>query len=197
MSVTAQDVKKLRAMTGAGMMDCKKALTETGGDFDAAVDFLRKKGLSSAAKKAGRETSEGMVYAYIHPGSRVGVLIEVNCETDFVARTDDFQALVRDLAMHVAAAQPRWVAREDVSEAEIEHEKKIYLEQMRESGKPEAVLEKIVTGKMEKFYSENCLLEQGFIKDPDKTVKALLTETIAKLGENMQVARFVRYELGK
>ncbi|MDQ7008293.1 MAG: translation elongation factor Ts [Acidobacteriota bacterium] len=197
MSVTAQDVKKLRSMTGAGMMDCKKALTETGGDFDAAVDFLRKKGLSSAAKKAGRETSEGMVYAYIHPGSRVGVLIEVNCETDFVARTDDFQALVRDLAMHVAAAQPRWVAREDVSEAEIEHEKKIYLEQMKESGKPEAVLEKIVTGKMEKFYSENCLLEQGFIKDPDKTVKDLLTEAIAKLGENMQIARFVRYELGK
>ena len=197
MSVTAKDVKQLREMTGAGMMDCKKALVETGGDFEAAVDFLRKKGLSSAAKKAGRETSDGMVYAYIHPGSRVGVLIEVNCETDFVARTDDFKSLVHDLAMHIAAAQPRWVAREDVPQSEVEHEKSIYLDQMRESGKPEHVLEKIVTGKLEKFFADNCLLEQGFIKDTDSTVKDLLTAKIAKLGENMKVARFARYELGK
>ncbi len=197
MAISAQDVKKLRDMTGAGMMDCKKALTEVEGDFDKAVDFLRKKGLSQAAKKAGRETSDGLVYAYIHPGSRVGVLIEVNCETDFVARTEPFQAFVRDLAMHVAAAMPRWVAREDVNEAEVEHEKRIYLEQMQESGKPEAVLEKIVTGKMEKFYSENCLMEQGFIKDPDTKVADLLQAKIAELGENMKVARFTRYELGK
>lgn len=197
MAITAQDVKKLREMTGAGMMDCKKALTETEGDFEKAVDFLRKKGLSQAAKKAGRDTSEGLVYAYIHPGNTVGVLIEVNCETDFVARTEAFQAFVHDLAMHVAAAQPRWVSSEESSADEIEHEKKIYMDQMRESGKPEAILEKIVEGKIKKFFQESCLLEQPFVKDTDKTIQDLLTAKIAELGENMKIARFARFQLGK
>ena len=197
MAISAQEVKKLRDMTGAGMMDCKKALGETDGDFDKAVDFLRKKGLSQAAKKAGRETSEGMVYSYIHPGNSIGVLIEVNCETDFVARNDKFQAFVHDLAMHVAAANPRWVGREEVPETELEHEKQIFRDQMKESGKPENIIEKIVEGKLGKFYSENCMLEQGFIKDPDTAIQDLLSAKIAEIGENMRIARFCRYELGK
>jgi elongation factor Ts len=197
MTVSAADVKKLRGMTGAGMMDCKKALAETGGDFEKAVDHLRTKGLAKAAKKAGRETSEGIVYSYIHPGDRIGVMIEVNCETDFVARNESFRSFVRDLAMHVAAASPRWVGREDVVESEIEHEKQIYRDQMKESGKPDNIIEKIVEGKMDKFYSEACLLEQGFIKDPDTTVSDLLQAKIAELGENMKIARFARFELGQ
>ncbi len=197
MAITAQEVKKLREMTGAGMMVCNKAPTETGGDYDKAVDFLRKKGLSQAAKKAGRDTSEGLIYAYIHPGSTVGVLIEVNCETDFVARTDPFKAFVHDLAMHVAAANPRWLEREEVPEAELEHERQLFAEQMKDSGKPDNIIDKIVDGKMKKFYGENCLLEQGFVKDPDTTVQELLTAKIAELGENMKIARFTRYALGK
>lgn len=197
MTVSAADVKKLRDMTGAGMMDCKKALAETEGDFEKAVDHLRTKGLAKAAKKAGRETSEGIVYSYIHPGDRIGVMIEVNCETDFVARNESFRSFVRDLAMHVAAASPRWVGREDVVDSEIEHEKQIYRDQMKESGKPDNIIEKIVEGKMDKFYSEACLLEQGFIKDPDTTVSDLLQAKIAELGENMKIARFVRFELGQ
>jgi elongation factor Ts len=197
MAVSASDVKKLRDRTGAGMMDCKKALVETSGDFDAAIDFLRKKGLSRAADKAGRETKEGIVHAYIHPGGRVGVLLEVNCETDFVARTNEFQQLVHDLAMQVAAAAPVWVSPDDADPSVLTKERQIYRDQMTESGKPEQVIEKIVEGKLQKYLSEACLLEQGFIKDPDKKVKDLIQEHVAKLGENMQVARFARFELGE
>jgi elongation factor Ts len=197
MSVSAADVKKLRQMTGAGMMDCKNALSEAGGDFDKAVDFLRTKGLAKAAKKAGRETAEGVVMSYIHPGNRIGVLIEVNCETDFVARNESFRAFVHDLAMHVAASSPRWVAREEVTADDIEHEKQIYRDQMVDSGKPENIIEKIVEGKMDKFYSESCLLEQPFIKDPDRSVSELLQAKIAEIGENMKISRFARYEIGQ
>lgn len=197
MDVSAQDVKKLREMTGVGMMDCKRALAETGGDFDQAIDYLRKKGLSKAADKAGRATREGVVHAYIHPGGRIGVLLEVNCETDFVARTEDFQRLVADIAMQVAAASPRWVRREEVDAAVLDHEREIYRAQMADSGKPANVIEKIVEGKVEKFFAEACLLEQPFIKDNDKTVQQLLHETVAKLGENIQVARFSRFGLGE
>ena len=197
MSVSAADVKKLREMTGAGMMDCKNALADAGGDFDKAVDYLRTKGLAKAAKKAGRETSEGIVYSYIHPGNRIGVLVEVNCETDFVARNESFRAMVHDLAMHIAAANPRWVSREEVTESDIEHEKQIYRDQMVESGKPENIIEKIVEGKMDKFYSESCLMEQGFIKDLDTTVSELLQSKIAEIGENMKVSRFARFEIGQ
>lgn len=197
MSISAKDVKKLRDMTGVGMMDCKKALSETNGDFEAAKDFLRKKGLAKAASKSERATKEGVVHAYIHPGARVGVLLEVNCETDFVARTDDFMGLVNDVALHVAAAAPLYVRRDEVDEKVIAHEKEIYLDQMKESGKPEHVLEKIVEGKINKWYSEVCLMEQPFVKDPDKTIETLMTESIAKLGENMQIARFSRFSLGE
>jgi elongation factor Ts len=197
MSISAQDVKKLREMTGVGMMDCKKALAECEGDFAKAVEHLRKKGLSKAADKAGRETKEGVVHAYIHPGARVGVLLEVNCETDFVAKTDDFQQLVHDVAMHVAAASPRWVRREDVEADTVTKESEIYAEQMRNEGKPEKVIEKIVQGKLEKFYQDHCLLEQPFVKDTDKTVQQLVQETVAKLGENIQVARFSRFSVGE
>ncbi len=197
MDISAQDVKKLREMTGVGMMDCKKALLETSGDFEAAVDYLRKKGLSKAADKAGRETREGLVHAYIHPGGRVGVLLEVNCETDFVARTDDFQRLVSDIAMQIAAASPRWVRREDVDPGVLAHEREIFAAQMAESGKPANVIDKIVEGKLEKFYTEVCLLEQPFIKDNDKSVQQLMHETVARLGENIQVARFSRFALGE
>lgn len=197
MAVTAQDVAKLRAMTGAGMMDCKQALTATGGDFERAVEELRKKGLSKAAKKAGRETKEGIVYAYIHPGDRVGVLIEVNCETDFVARTKEFRQLVHDLAMQVAASAPQFVSREQVTPDVLEKEREIYREQMKDQGKPDHIVEKIVEGKLGKFYQEVCLLEQSYIKDPEKKVGDVIQEAIAKLGENIQVGRFARFELGR
>ncbi|GAB4226762.1 MAG: translation elongation factor Ts [Acidobacteriota bacterium] len=199
MAVTAQDVKKLREMTGAGMMDCKKALLETGGDFDQAVDFLRKKGLAKAAGKAGRATREGGIYSYIHAGNRVGVLLELNCETDFVARTDEFQALAKGLAMHIAAARPRFVRREDVDEATLEREREIYREQMKDSGKPPQVIDKIVEGKLNKFFEEACLLEQVYLIDPEakKKVQEVIHEAVAKLGENIQVARFARFELGE
>lgn len=197
MAITAEMVKNLREKTGAGMMDCKAALTEMGGDVEKAIDFLRKKGLASAAKKASRTASDGVVSSYIHGAGKIGVLIEVNCETDFVARTDDFQSLVKDLAMHVAAANPQFVKREDVPADFLEREKEVYRSQVREMKKPEAVIEKIVEGKMDKFFEGVCLLEQGFIKDPDTKIQALLTEKIAKLGENITVKRFARFELGQ
>jgi len=195
--ITAQMVKELRERTGAGMMDCKSALTETQGDLDAAVDALRKKGLAAAAKKAGRVTAEGAVGSYIHAGGKIGVLVEVNCETDFVARTDQFQELVRDIAMHIAATDPRFVRREEVTADALEHERTIFREQALASGKPEKVVERIVEGKMEKYYSEFVLLEQPFVKDPDKTVAQLIAEKVGKIGENIQVRRFVRFKLGE
>ena len=195
--VTAQMVKELRERTGAGMMDCKSALTETRGDVDAAVDALRKKGLAAAAKKAGRVTAEGAVGSYIHAGGKIGVLVEVNCETDFVARTDQFQELVRDIAMHIAAADPRFVRREEVTPDVLEYERAIFREQALASGKPANIVERIVEGKMEKYYSEFVLLEQPFVKDDDKTVGQLIAEKVGKIGENIQVRRFSRYKLGE
>ena len=194
--ITAEMVKLLREATNAGVLDCKKALTETSGDFDGAVEILRKKGLATAAKKASRDANEGLIGTYVHPGSKVASVIEVNCETDFVARTDEFQQLARDLAMHVTAARPLWVAREDVPAPVVAKEREVYGEQMANSGKPAQVVDKIVEGKLDKWYSEVCLLEQPFIKDPDVIIKDLLTTTIAALGENMKVRRFARLEVG-
>lgn len=191
-------VKDLRERTGAGMMDCKKALVETGGDAEKAVEWLRQKGLATAAKKAGRTASEGIVDAYIHLGGRIGVLIEVNCETDFVARTEPFRALVRDLAMQVAAASPRFIRREEVPAAEVEKEREILRARALEEGRPAHIVDKIVEGRLEKqFFTQACLLEQPFIKNPDQTVGDLLKETIARLGENIVVRRFVRFEVGE
>ena len=197
MEVSASAVKELREKTGAGMMDCKKALGETGGDLPKAIDLLRQKGLASAVKKADRVATDGAVGAYVHAGGKIGVLVEINCETDFVARTTEFQALLKDVAMQVAAASPRFVRREEVSSEEFEKEKSIYRQQALETGKPEKVVDKIVEGKMEKFYSEVCLLEQSFIKDPDKKVTDVINDAIARLGENIQVRRFARYHLGE
>ncbi len=195
MAISANQVKELRDITNAGMMDCKKALIEVGGDLEKAVEWLRKKGISLAAKKEGRTTNQGLVEAYIHAGGQVGVLIEVNCETDFVARTDDFKALVHNLAMHVAASSPEAVSREEVDAVRVEQELEIYRAQMREQGKPENMIDKIVTGKLDKFYGEVCLLEQKYVKDPDLTVGDYLKTVIGKLGENMLVKRFVRYQI--
>ena len=197
MAITAAMVKELREMTGAGMMDCKKALTATEGDMDKAIDFLREKGLAAAAKKAGRIAAEGLVESYIHGGGRIGVLVEVNCETDFVAKTDAFKSLVKDIAMHIAAANPSYLRREEVPAAELEHEKMVLSEQARNEGKPEKIIEKMVTGRIEKYYKEVCLLEQPFVKDPDKTISDLITESIAKIGENIAIRRFTRYQLGE
>ncbi len=197
MQVTAQMVKELRERTGAPMMQCKTVLQETGGSIDDAIEQLRKKGLAAAAKKAGRITAEGAVGSYIHAGGKIGVLIEVNCETDFVGRTDEFQELVRDLAMHVAASDPRFVRREEVTDDVLEQEREIYREQVRASGKPEHLVDRIVTGKMEKFFSEAVLLEQPYIKNPDQTVAQMIAEKVAKIGENIQVRRFARYLLGE
>ena len=195
--VTAQMVKQLRERTGAGMMDCKQALNETGGEMEAAVDFLRKKGLAAAAKKAGRTTAEGAVGSYIHGGGKLGVLVEVNSETDFVARTDQFQELVRDIAMHIAAAEPRFVRREEVTQDVLDRERAIFREQALASGKPANVVERIAEGKMKKYFSEFVLLEQPFVKNPDLTVGQLISERVAKIGENIQVRRFVRFKLGE
>lgn len=195
--VSAQMVKELRERTGAGMMDCKKALGETNGDMEKAIEYLREKGLAAAAKKAGRIAAEGVVDAYIHGVGRIGVLVEVNCETDFVAKTDEFREFVRDIAMQVAAAKPDYVAREEVPSHIIEKEREILKAQAMNEGKPEAIAEKMVAGRIEKYYKENCLLEQPFIKDPDFTVQQLLTAKIAKIGENMSIRRFVRFELGE
>ena len=194
--ITAEMVKLLREATNAGVLDCKKALTETNGDFEAAAEILRKKGLATAAKKASRDANEGLIGSYVHPGSKVVAIIEVNCETDFVARTDEFQQLARDLAMHVTAARPLWVAREDVPADVVAKEREVYGEQMANSGKPAQVIERIVDGKLDKWYSEVCLLEQPFIKDPDVTIKDLLTSRVASLGENIKVRRFSRLEIG-
>jgi len=190
-------VKELRERTGAGMMDCKKALVETNGDLEKAIEYLREKGLSSAAKKAGRIAAEGLVDSYIHMGGRIGVLIEVNCETDFAAKGDQFKELVKDLAMQVAAARPEYVRREEVPADVIEKEKTIYTAQAVNEGKPQAIAEKITVGRLEKFYKEACLLEQPFIKDTDKTVEQIVKEAIAKIGENISVRRFIRYERGE
>lgn len=197
MEISANLVKELREKTGAGMMDCKKALAETSGDFEKAVEYLRKKGIASAAKKAGRATKEGLVTSYIHGEGRVGVLLEVNCETDFVARTEQFRGFVRDVSMHIAAASPQWVRPEEVPADIIAKEKEIAVAQMQASGKPAAVLEKIAEGKIKKFYEDNCLMQQLFVKDPNKTIEQLLKEMIATLGENMSIRRFVRFALGE
>jgi elongation factor Ts len=197
MQVTPQLVKELRERTGAGMMDCKRALVDTEGDVEKAIDLLRKQGMATAAKKAGRVAAEGIVGSYIHAGGRIGVLLEVNCETDFVARTDDFQALVKDLAMHIAAADPRVIGRDEVTDDILDSERAIYREQAIESGKPENVVDRIVEGKIEKFYSESVLMEQAFIKNPDVTVEEMVTAVVAKLGENIQVRRFARFKVGE
>ncbi|MFZ5646326.1 MAG: translation elongation factor Ts [Bacillota bacterium] len=195
--ISASMVKELRERTGAGMMDCKKALSETNGDLEKAVDYLREKGLAAAAKKSGRITAEGLVESYIHGGGRIGVLVEVNCETDFVAKTDQFKALVRDIAMQIAASKPEYVRREEVPADIIAKEKEILAAQAANEGKPEKIIQKMVEGRIEKFYKEVCLMEQPFIKDPDISVNQLITENIAKIGENISVRRFVRFELGE
>ena len=197
MEISAAQVKELREKTGAGMMDCKKALSETTGNFEKAIEYLRKKGIASAAKKSGRMAKEGTITSYIHGEGKVGILVEVNCETDFVARTYQFRQFVKDLAMHVAAANPQWVRSEEVPSEILAKEKEIALAQMQASGKPAAVLEKIAEGKVKKFYEENCLLHQPFVKDSSKTIEQLLKETIATLGENIVIRRFARYVLGE
>lgn len=197
MEVSASTVKALRERTGAGMMDCKKALAESGGDVQKAVDYLRRKGLAAAVKKADRAATDGGVAAYVHPGGKIGVLVEINCETDFVARTAEFQTLLKDIAMQVAAANPRYVRREEIPATELEKEKAIYRQQALESGKPNTVVEKIIDGKIDRFYSEICLLEQSFIKDQDKKVSEIVNDAIARLGENIRIRRFARYHLGE
>jgi len=196
-SITAAMVNELRKVTGAGLMDCKKALTETGGNHEKAIDYLRTKGLAAASKKAGRIATEGMVGSYIHAGGKIGVLVEVNCETDFVAKNENFQAFVKDVAMHIAAASPQFVRREEVSAELVEREKEIYRAKAKETGKPDNIIEKIVDGQVNKFYAEVCLLEQPYVKDSDKTVQTYLNETIATIGENMSIRRFTRFALGE
>ncbi len=197
MEISAVSVKQLREKTGAGIMDCKKALKESECDLDKAIKYLREKGLAAAQKKAGRATSDGLVTPYIHSGGKIGVLVEINCETDFVAKTDDFQELSRDVAMHIAAMSPQYVSREDVSQDVIDKEKEIYRVQAKSSGKPDKVIDKIAEGKLEKFFKEVCLLEQPFVKNTDISVEELIKETIAKLGENIQIRRFVRFMVGE
>ncbi|MGI6597739.1 MAG: translation elongation factor Ts [bacterium] len=197
MAVSAEMVKELRKKTGAGMMDCKRALQETGGVMDKAIDYLREKGLAAASKRAGRTAAEGVIESYIHLGSKLGVLVEVNCETDFVARTDEFREFARDVAMQVAAANPLYLAKEDVPAEVLAKEKEILRVQALNEGKPEKVVDRIVEGRLTKFFSETCLLEQPFIKDPDKKVGDLLKEKMARIGENMIIRRFVRFRLGE
>jgi len=195
--VSAGMVKELRERTGAGMMDCKKALNEVNGDMEKAIDYLREKGLAAAAKKSGRITAEGLVDSYIHGVGRIGVLVEVNCETDFVAKTDQFKALVRDIAMQIAASKPEYIRREEVPADIIAREKDVLTAQAANEGKPEKIIQKMVEGRIEKYYKEVCLLEQPFIKDPDISINQLLTGSISKIGENISVRRFVRFELGE
>jgi len=195
--MSAEAVRELRERSGAGMLDCKKALDEAGGNMEEALVILRKKGLATAAKKAGRTASQGVVASYIHAGGKIGVLVEVNCETDFVARTEDFQNLVKDISMQIAAASPRFVRREEVAADVIEAERQIYRAQAATSGKPAAVIEKIIDGKMEKFFADTCLLEQPFVRDSDKNIGQLLTDAVAKMGENIVVRRFARFQLGE
>ncbi len=197
MEVKASSVKELREKTGAGMMDCKKALTESEGNMEKAVDYLRQKGLAAAAKKVGRMAAEGLVGAYIHPGGKIGVLVELNCETDFVARTQEFQVLLKELSMQIAAANPQYIRPKDVPQEETDRERDLYRRQALDLGKPEKVVDKIVEGKMARFYSDVCLLEQAFIKDPDRKVSDLVQDNVARLKENIQVRRFVRYLLGE
>ncbi|MFC7679575.1 translation elongation factor Ts [Paenibacillus sp. GCM10028914] len=197
MAVSASAVKELRERTGAGMLDCKKALDETNGDIDKAIALLREKGLSAAANKAGRIATEGVVESYIHGGGRIGVLVEINCETDFVGKTDQFKEFARDIAMHIAAASPKYVRREEVPADELEKEKEILKAQALNEGKPEKIVEKMVEGRINKYYEEYCLLDQSFVKDPDKTINTLLNEKISTIGENISIRRFVRYELGE
>lgn len=195
--ITAQMVKELRERTGAGMMDCKRALEATQGDIEQAIDELRTKGLAKAAKKASRVASEGTITSYIHGGGRIGVLVEINCETDFVAKTDDFKQLAHDIAMQIAASNPIYINREEVPQAVQDHEKEVLRAQALEEGKPEKVIDKMVEGRLEKYFKENCLLEQPYIKDPDKTVQQMILEMVAKIGENINVRRFARYEVGE
>jgi elongation factor Ts len=197
MAVEVSRVKELREKTGAGILDCQKALAQTQGDMVKAIDWLRTKGLAMAQKKAGRATNEGLIGSYVHPGSKLGVLVELNCETDFVAKTGEFSELIKDVAMHIAASSPSYLKREDVPADLIEREKSLFVAQAKESGKPEAVCEKIATGKLDKYLNEICLLEQPFVKDPGVTIKDLLNQKIAKLGENITVRRFTRYRLGE
>lgn len=196
MKITSQMVKALRDKTNAGMMDCKKALTETEGDMEKSVDLLRQKGIAVAAKRAGRATSEGIIQTYIHAGGKLGVMVEVGCETDFVAKTDSFIDFARDIAMHIAAADPVAINREAVSEALVAREKEIYVKQAQDSGKPENIIEKIVSGKIDKFYSETCLMEQKFVKNPDLSVQDKLNEIIASLGENITIKHYARFQVG-
>lgn len=196
MEITAVMVKELRQRSGAGIMDCKQALQETDGDVEESITFLRKKGLAKASKKADRQTREGSVSSYIHAGSRLGVLLELNCETDFVANTPDFQGLAKDICMHIAASRSRFVSREQVTEEDLAKEREIFAHQAKESGKPEKIIDKIVSGKMEKFYEENCLLDQRFIKDSEVTIDELIKQKIAKLGENITIGEFARFEVG-
>ena len=196
MTIDASIVKDLRGRTGAGIMDCKEALLDSDGNVEKAVDFLRKKGITKAEKKAGREADQGVVLSYIHPGNRIGVLVEVNCETDFVAKTDGFQMFVKNVAMQIAATNPLSVTRDGIDSVVVDKEKEIFTEQAKLSGKPDNVLEKIIEGRIEKFYQEICLLEQSLINDSDKSVKDILLETIATLGENISIARFSRFEVG-
>ena len=195
--ISASAVRKLREQTGIGLMACKKALQETDGDIEKAVDFLRKQGMAAVEKRAGRDALEGLVTSYIHPGNRLGVLLEVNCETDFVARTDDFQQFAKDVAMHIAAEQPKAVDRESIDSSIIDHEREIYLEQAKNEGKPENIAEKIVTGRIEKFFQENCLLEQPFVKNSDQSIEDLVTELTSKVGEKITISRFSVFRLGE
>jgi elongation factor Ts len=194
--ITAAMVKELREKTGVGMMDCKNALKEADGDLDKASDILRKKGIAKAAKRAGREVKEGLIESYIHPGSKLGVIVEVNCETDFVANTDNFKDFVKNLAMHIAASNPLAVKREEVDQALVEKELEIFKDQAKAEGKPDHIIEKISTGRLEKYYSENVLLNQAFVKEPEKTIEDLLNETISKVGENVTIRRFTRFQIG-
>ena len=195
--ITAEMVKELRQATGSGIMDCKRVLGEADGDMDLAVDLLRKKGLAKAAKRAGRSTSEGVVYSYIHTGAKLGVLVEVNCESDFVAKTEDFQDFAKNIAMHIAASNPAGLNPEDVDQAVVAKEREIFSAQMIEEGKPENMIGKIVDGKIEKFYKEVCLMSQQYVKDPQKTIADLVKETISKIGENIQIKRFARFKIGE
>ncbi|MAN24216.1 MAG: translation elongation factor Ts [Gemmatimonadetes bacterium] len=195
--ISAKSVMELRKSTGLGMMDCKQALKETDGDIEKAVEYLRKKGMAAVEKRAGREATDGLIVSYIHPGSRLGVLVEVNCETDFVARTEDFQQFARDVSMHIAASQPLAVKREDIETELLEKERAIYSEQAKNEGKPENIAEKIVQGRIEKFYQENCLMEQNFVKNPDQTIEQMITELTAKIGEKIGVRRFSCFRLGE
>lgn len=197
MEISIEKVKDLRQRTGAGVVDCKAALQEAKGDMEAAIEYLRRKGLATAAKKAGRIATDGQVSAYIHAGGKMGVLVEINCETDFVAKTEDFQAFVKNIAMHIAAANPQYIRREDIPPEVLERERRIYRSQALDAGKPEKVINKIVEGKLERFYSEVCLLEQTYIKDSDLTVKEVFDALIAKIGENITIRRFARFQLGE